>query len=445
MTKNFHENELPAKITSQPPQISSDSIPATPPPTFSNLTPLDKPLEKPNQRKPARGARLFYFFPTVCLVCCVVWLGPMILENYQYALTRGKLRAEYENADQVLKQNQPLSNVTLAYQLVAQKIGPSVVSIRTSISRSNGGHRWLEGGQGSGVILSSDGYIMTNFHVIKDAVNQPANPKDKKKFEIVVSLPDHSQAPATVVGYDSTTDLAVLRVRRRNLLPAEWGDSENLNIGSMVWAVGSPYGFENTITAGIVSGKNRQGNDRENTPLQEFIQSDAAVNPGNSGGPLVDSQGRVVGINTHIFGKQFQGISFAIPSADAKFVYEQILEKGKVDRGYLGAELLDCDFINRSFLEADEKQRLRQACRRGVYVRRVPVGEPAQRSGIKSGDVIRSWNGMPVTRVQNLFRKIAMTTPGEKVEIEIIRGDQPKKLNVQVGQRQQFIPSRQPR
>ena len=231
-----------------------------------------------------------------------------------------------------------------------------------------------------------------------------------------------------MVGYDKVTDLAILKINKSNLIPADWGDSEDLRVGSMVWAVGSPYGFDNSVTAGIVSGKNRRGSSQNGTPLQEFIQTDAAVNPGNSGGPLVDARGRVVGINTQIFGEKFQGISFAVPSNDAKFVFEEISKYGKVRRGYLG--------VTPQLLYRDDQQRLGLDKLRGVLVfAGGNTGNLPGRRGMRTNDVILKWNGVEVDHEQALFRQIAMTAPGETVPVQIVRAGAPQVLQVTVGNR----------
>jgi serine protease Do len=180
-------------------------------------------------------------------------------------------------------------------------------------------------GQGSGVIVDAAGYIVTNYHVIRDAT------------EIEVGLSDGRRLGAQLVGTDSATDLALLRIDADRLTSAEWGDSERLEVGSLVWAAGSPFGLQRTITFGIISAKNRAG--VAGNAYQDFLQTDAAVNPGNSGGPLVDEQGRIVGINTAIVGEVYQGISFAVPSNVVREVYERLRLEGKFARGWLGVEM----------------------------------------------------------------------------------------------------------
>ena len=261
-----------------------------------------------------------FFVFSIVFVLGMFFLGPEMVERYQYSSTRGKMLAEYDFAVENLGKR-PLTDVSNAYQMVALSVRPSVVSINAI---KDGSGRVEENGMGSGVIMSTDGFILTNQHVVRGADS------------ILIQLHDRRQFVATLVGEDESSDLALLKIEAPDLIPATWGDSEQVNVGSIVWAIGSPYGFQHTVTSGIISGKNRPGD--INHPTQSLLQTDAAVNPGNSGGPLVDAQGRVIGINTSIFGDSFQGISFAVPSETAKFIYRELSSKGTVTRGYLGVK-----------------------------------------------------------------------------------------------------------
>ncbi len=348
--------------------------------------------------------------PAYALFTCTVlllaaWLiGPRIVEEYNYASTRGKVRAQYENAVELLE-GRPLENVSLASQLVAQKIRPSVVSIHAG--RTNDNQR----GYGSGVIMSSEGYIISNAHVLEGASS------------CVVQLHDRSQYKAKLVGVDLVSDLAVLKINANNLVPAVWGDSETAEVGSFVWAIGSPYRYEQTVTSGIISGKDRPG---DKSRKQNLLQTDAAVNPGNSGGPLVDANGNVIGINTSIYGETFQGISFAVPSSTAKFVYGQLIENGSVVRGYLGVK--------------PEEVRYRMAASGylpdldGAVLTVVYKNSPADRAGFKEGDVIRKWNGKSVKQYNSLFQLAERSPPNSTVEVDLIRDGRSLKKNVVIGE-----------
>ncbi len=258
---------------------------------------------------------------------------PRIVEEIRYAWHRGELRAEYESGTEGLR-NVSLDALSEAYQMVTAAVGPSVVHIdvqrrpqidEASMSRLLSNRTMPMSDQGSGVVVDSTGYVLTNRHVIADGE------------DITITLSDGRRAPAIVVGMDELTDLAVLRVDADRLMPITWGDSDRCKVGAPVWAVGSPFGLDRTITFGILSGKHRMV--RTSNQYQDFMQSDVAVNPGNSGGPLVDARGTLVGINTAIVGDTYQGVSFSIPSNVAKQVYERLRTTGRVERGWLGVAL----------------------------------------------------------------------------------------------------------
>lgn len=365
----------------------------------------------------SRGlARLSWFFVTLVMVLLAWYLLPMMIEQYQYAATKGKIRAEYDNAVRLLEQK-PLESVSNAYELVAQKVRPSVVSIQTAVPTQSFMRNMA--GQGSGVIMNADGHILTNAHVVQGAE------------QIRVVLHDRRSFMASQVGeVDTLNDLAVLKIDANNLIPAEWGESEQLSVGSIVWAVGSPFGYDQTVTSGIISAKDRM---RRGNGHQQMLQTDAAVNPGNSGGPLVDAQGRVVGINTAIHGEQFQGISFAVPSEIAKFVFDQVIDRGYVDFGILGA------FPEPVF--QSDAERLNLPDIQGALIREVILDSPADNAGLQKNDVIRSWNGKQVVGHGNLFRFVDMTTPNTKIKLGVFRDGKEQEIVVRVGSRRQIMES----
>ena len=216
-----------------------------------------------------------------------------------------------------------------------------------------------------------------------------------------------------------------MKISAGDLVAAEWGDSEQLDVGAMVWAVGSPFGLQRSITFGILSAKNRVAN----TPLVDFLQTDAAVNPGNSGGPLVDVRGRVIGINTAIIGEAYQGISFAIPSAVARQTYEELKARGSVRRGWLGVQLEDLnEQLAREF-------RVKQGALVTHLVAPRGQASPAQQAGMRPGDVIVRWNQHPIPDRATLIRQVAVTTIGSQVDVVVVRSGQPVSLKVQVGLR----------
>jgi serine protease Do len=256
---------------------------------------------------------------------------------------------------------------------------------------------------------------MTNYHVVKDASS------------VEISLADGRTVPANLVGFDELTDLAVLKVDAKKLVSAEWGDSDELDVGSPVWAAGSPFGLQRSVTFGILSAKNRAG--VAGTPYQDFLQTDAAVNPGNSGGPLVDTRGRVIGINTAIVGEAYQGISFAVPSSVAHAVYDRIKNGGHVARGWLGVQMLE--------INGEIADRIGLPDTEGVFVEYI-VGSktsPAGLSGMQKGDVIRDWNGEKIITRATLARMVAKTQVGSEASVTIFRDGQQMVLKLHVAER----------
>jgi len=255
-------------------------------------------------------------------------------------------------------------------------------------------------GMGSGFIISSDGLILTNAHVVRDA-------KD-----VTVKLSDRREYTAKVLGIDTATDIAVLRVDARDLPVVRLGDPRNLEVGDPVLAIGAPYGLEQTATSGIVSAKGRS---LPGDAVVPFIQTDAAVNPGNSGGPLFDGSGSVVGINSQIYSRSggFQGVSFAIPINVALKVKDQIVATGKAQHGRLGVTVQD---LNQSLADSFGLKRVD-----GALVSNVAPDSAAAAAGLKSGDVITEVNGEPVLRSGSLSSLIGMAAPGERVKLKVWR------------------------
>ncbi|MDP6556658.1 MAG: trypsin-like peptidase domain-containing protein [Pirellulaceae bacterium] len=370
--------------------------------------------------------RLSLFFIALACLLLMRFFVPYFVERIQYAVTRGRQRAEVEVAEKALEKL-PLEGLSQAYQLVSKRVGPSVVHINVRAVTEvmpNDEFAWLFGpsrresqGQGSGVIIDQAGFVLTNHHVVEGAT------------EIEVSLADGRVVSAEVIGSDAPSDLAVLRISAKNLIAAQWGDSDQLEPGALVWALGSPFGLEHSITFGILSAKNRQG--LSNSAYLDFLQTDAAVNPGNSGGPLVDARGTVVGINTAILGDSYRGISFAIPSSVARDVYQRLKADGRLQHGWLGVSLADLDEQN--------ARELGLPASRGAYVVAfavVPnVPSPAERAGIRVGDLILSWNGVDVPDSKTLSRLIARTEVGAAIDVILLRRGQTETLSVVLGVR----------
>ncbi len=265
-------------------------------------------------------------------------------------------------------------------------------------------------GAGSGFIVSPDGYVVTNNHVVEGA------------REIVVTLADRAEYPATVVGRDPKTDLALLKIHPTKDLPAvALGDSDRLRVGDWVVAIGNPFGLANTVTAGIVSAKGRVIGAG---PYDDFIQTDASINPGNSGGPLFNLRGEVVGINTAVVASG-QGIGFAIPVNTVKRVVPELKAAGRVARGWLGIAVQE--------VTADLQKTLALPDRKGALVADVAVGGPAERGGVRRGDLIRRYDGKPVEDSAHLPAAVAATPAGKKVTMTVLREGKEQDLAVTIG------------
>jgi serine protease Do len=360
---------------------------------------------------------------TLLTVLIVFMLMPWFVERLYYAMMLGRERAEVDSARQQLP-SPALTEISRQCAVVAKAIGPSVVHIDTvqevATRMTPFGARGVQQavGQGSGVIVDEEGYILTNNHVVENAT------------QIMVNLSDRERRPAEIVGLDETTDLAVLKIPKGGLIAADWGDSDALEVGSLVWAVGNPFGLDRSVTFGIVSAKNRRGFS-DASPYQDFLQTDAAINPGNSGGPLVDVSGKIVGINTAIIGRSYQGVSFSIPTGIAREVYERLREHGKVVRGFLGVELRD--------LTAEVAAKHKIEDQAGAEVVRMGGDTPAARAGIRPGDVIVSWDGQPVRDATELTLLVGKTPVGKKVIVELIRGGEKQQVEVEVEERPAHI------
>ena len=265
---------------------------------------------------------------------------------------------------------------------------------------------------GSGFIISSDGYILTNNHVIKGA------------DEIIVRLSDRRELEAELIGADERADLALLKVKATGLPEVEMGNSDELKVGEWVLAIGSPFGFDYSVTAGIVSALGRSLPNENYVP---FIQTDVAINPGNSGGPLFNLDGEVVGINSQIYTRSggFMGVSFAIPISVAIDVAEQLKEKGKVSRGWLGVVIQE---VNK---ELAESFGLRKA--KGALVAQLLPGSPAEAGGLQSGDIITSFNGHEINLSSDLPHHVGRVKPGSEAKLHIVRNGKAKIIKLEIG------------
>lgn len=303
---------------------------------------------------------------------------------------------------------------------VAAKVTPSVVNIiveRGRLDPFTGRTEFHEVGNGSGVVIREDGYVLTNNHVVEGA--------DRVKVKIGVDDVD-----AEVVGRDPSTDLAVLKVERDDLLPAEFGESAKLQVGQPVVAVGSPFGLERSVTAGIISALGRSSFSEDAGGIATYtnlIQTDAAINPGNSGGALADEQGRVIGINTLIQARvaQSAGIGFAIPIDFARNVADQLIETGRATHPFMGVSTVSVD--------ANLARQFGLPVTSGALVQLVTPGSPAEEGGIERGDIIVRIADRGIEGVEDVFGAVRAHAVGETVEVEVVRGERRRTLEVTLG------------
>ena len=266
-------------------------------------------------------------------------------------------------------------------------------------------------GVGSGFILSADGLIMTNAHVVDGA------------DELIVTLPDKREFKAKLVGADKRTDVAVVKIEASGLTAVKIGDINRLRVGEWVMAIGSPFGLENTVTAGIVSAKQRDTGD-----FLPFIQTDVAINPGNSGGPLINMRGEVVGINSQIYSRSggFQGISFAIPIDEAVRVSDQLRTTGRVTRGRIGVQI---DQVSKDVAES-----IGLGLPKGALVRGVEPNSPAAKAGVEPGDIILKFDGKEIDKSVDLPRLVGNTKPGNKSSMTVFRRGSQRELSITVAE-----------
>ncbi|MHB8735034.1 MAG: DegQ family serine endoprotease [Terriglobales bacterium] len=332
----------------------------------------------------------------------------------------------------------PLLAQDRAMEALAQRVTPAVVNIVVTSHAQNqggdgndaarqffgqffGGHQPPQGpqfeqGSGSGVILSPDGYIVTNNHVVEGATSIRVTLNDRRIFD------------GHVVGTDKLTDLAVVKIDATNLPNIPWGDSKLLKPGETVVAVGNPFGFQFSVTRGIVSGLGRRGMSADRRAPGDFIQTDAAINPGNSGGALVDVRGEVVGINAFILTQSggFNGLGFAIPSSIAKPTVDQLIKHGKVTRGYLGIGIEQIDPETAKFFGVTDN--------RGVLVSQVDPETPGAKAGLQQGDVIRAINGTELDDPTQLQVMVGELGPGAKATLTVLRNGKQLTLPVTLGE-----------
>lgn len=374
-------------------------------------------------------------FPLLVFVLCFLFgllIIPWIAYPISYSINRGVEKAKTEAAiaffQEMHDKNIELPTSTIV-PWVVKKVGSSVVGIKThGIQRTfqpspymfdrsfRQGSREIYG-EGSGIIIDDQGYILTNFHVVGTADQVNIVLSDGREIQHV-----------HIVGFDQATDLAVLKIEESDLHAIEWGNSDTAEVGEQVLAIGNPFGLEHTVTQGIISAKERY-QPIPNSPMElEFLQTDAAINPGNSGGALVNIRGELIGINTAMLGESYQGIGFAIPSALAKKIYERIIQTQKpLTHGYLGISM---DPISESYAKQHNIEP-----GKGVVVRDIVPDSPAAKAGLQSGDIILQWDDKEITMQRQLTHLAFLTEPGTQVKLQIVRNGEKMEKTVELGKR----------
>ena len=384
---------------------------------------FEEPPPRPTTPPVRRGFLLVLFI--LSLAALVVYGVPYVAERTGYAWEAGRARAASEALAKLDKQGM-VAMASELFRMATTAVSPAVVNVQSFKEKRGGegfrgsplgadrmGPAFQSSELGSGVIIDkAKGYVVTNNHVVKDA------------DRILVRLGPGDDVQARLVGADPKSDLAVLQIKADLKVQAEWGDSDQLDNGDWVLAIGSPLGFDHSVTAGIVSATER--NDVQITDYESFIQTDAAINPGNSGGPLINLAGKVVGINTAIITKSggYEGIGLAIPSVLARRVVEGLIKEGKVVRGYLGVRLYP------QALDAESARRLNLPNNRGALIVDIQPGSPAERAGLKRGDVIVKLADRDVADRASLRNLAASLDVGKQVPVAFYREGKPQSVTV---------------
>ncbi|RJQ17917.1 MAG: DegQ family serine endoprotease [Nitrospiraceae bacterium] len=368
---------------------------------------------------------------TFLLFVVIALISGYLIGNYKNLFPVRSATPPYTYNFQVPKE---LSGGSTAFSEIVRAVSPVVVNISTSkiVERDSKPFsdlfddqfsdffepyhkmpkKWKEQSLGSGVLVSPDGYILTNTHVVE------------KADEITVTLYDQQNYKGKIIGSDPKTDIAVIKIPKEDLPAIKWGDSDKIQVGEFVLAFGNPYSLSNTVTMGIVSAVGRANVGIAD--YEDFIQTDAAINPGNSGGPLVNIKGELIGINTAIFSRTggYQGIGFAVPSNMAKSVMTQLIKQGKVTRGWLGVTIQNfTPELAREFGLSKSS---------GALVTEILNGSPAEKAGLKRGDIIVEVDNKEVKNVETLRNMIAQSRVGSRITLKVVREGKPLPLSVAI-------------
>jgi serine protease Do len=346
---------------------------------------------------------LFFFFGSLFSLEVISFINKTTPAD----LLKGNIRGQHLPDLQERQESklESLSAFNDAINKVAEDVTPSVVNVRVKVMQEDiFGNKQEQEGVGSGVVYTNDGYIITNSHVAGEAI------------ELTVTLSDGSEYPAKLVGADENTDIAVIKIDAKDLKPANFTSIENVKVGEVAIALGSPFGLQESVTMGVVSALGRDiPISTETLPMVDLIQTDATINPGNSGGPLANSAGQVIGINTLIFSSSgtSSGIGFAIPSDTAVNIARQIIKFGKAKIPFIGIEMVESS-----------------SNVKGVYVNSAVAGYPAEKAGIRSGDIITEFNGKKVETQFQLLAQILRHNVGDSIELSVYRSGNYLKISL---------------
>lgn len=310
----------------------------------------------------------------------------------------------------------------------ASKVLPSIVGIKveyTVTSNFMRGTSQLAQAEGSGIIISNDGYILTNNHIINSSDSSVYYEVSKATKVYVYLYNDETPYEATIVGTDEETDLAVIKIEKADLTPAELGDSNSVKIGEFAMAIGNPLGMQSSVTSGIVSAVNRNVTSEDGTTYN-LIQTDAAINSGNSGGALINAEGKVIGINTlKLSGSGIEGMGFAIPINDTIDIYKQLIEKGKVLRPYIGIGGVELNEVSAKHYDLPT----------GIYIKEINSNSPASSSDLKTGDVITAIDGIEVSTMDELNDIKNKKNIGDEITLDVYRNKETKQIKIKLGEK----------
>ncbi len=321
-----------------------------------------------------------------------------------------------------------LNNYSDTAVFAASKVLPSIVGIKVEYTVTSNlvqGISQLAEAEGSGIIISNDGYILTNNHIINSSDSSIYYEVSEATKVYVYLYNDETAYEASIIGTDEETDLAVIKIEKNNLTSAELGNSDSIKIGEFAMAIGNPLGMQSSVTSGIISALNRSVTSEDGTTYK-LIQTDAAINSGNSGGALVNSEGKVIGVNTlKLSGSGIEGMGFAIPINDTIDIYKQLIENGKVLRPYIGIGGLDLDEASAKYYDLPS----------GIYIKEIQANSPASNSDIKAGDIITAINGVKVNTMNELNDIKNQKNIGDEITLDIYRNGKTKQVKIILGEK----------